>query len=159
MLVWGAVGLLVAAAVVEWLVWNIRRIRRGVPGYWGWPVFYSLPAIIGHIYRDDLLQDLLKLAADKKYSWNFRAPGYGDVVVSGKPDDVAWILQGNFENYPKYEAISDLAQELVGSSFLVVCDSHPSSLAAASLQSMGTSGSCSGAWPATRFACATSNKA
>ena len=67
-----------------------------------------MPWVLGNLRNDWILQDLLERAKEKNYSWNFRLPGYGDVVVSGRADDVAWILQGNFDNDPKHQLISEL---------------------------------------------------
>lgn len=113
-------ALVVLAAVAEWVWWNLRRIRRGTPGPWMWPVVYVLPNIIRNIDTPALFDSLLESATKHGFVYNVRAPGYGDIMVLAKAADVAYILNDNFDNYAKHPGLAEMGDELFGGGIFAV---------------------------------------
>lgn len=100
------------AAVIHWLHWNLTK---PIPGPWGWPVVFSLPNLIASTIRDDLLTSVWPPFFERYGEVvMIRLLGLGVFVSSLHSQDVRYILQDNFNNYPKPQMSQDLFSDLFG---------------------------------------------
>lgn len=114
--------LLILFAVGEWIYWNLTK---KAPGPWGVPVLYFIPFMY---WANAVASNQISLfeSLAKKYGKVFcvRLPGFsGTYYFDTHPADVDFVLQTNFDNFPKAAFIHTNCKELFGNGIFSV-DGH-----------------------------------
>ncbi|XP_051114912.1 alkane hydroxylase MAH1-like [Andrographis paniculata] len=86
------------ALICVFYIWCFRNIN-GLP--WNWPLLGMLPALFCHVHRvHDRCVDLFRLTGG---TFHLKGPWFAsmDIVVTGDPANVHFIMSANFTNFPK----------------------------------------------------------